>query len=750
MANNFEIKSHFFTLLNAISSGAQMQTMAQCFGPVSTDEFNITSTIPITPNAKAFAICKGRVLMQPQKDNETDTVNLILKPYEQPIKGLSIKYFIYRGLKRSDFFDNSSPEPKVIPPSASSSDFINKINNEFTNFFNPSQIEPLDTSSVMPGNTALPFLAKYIGYNSDLPEETLIDSLFFKQTEFDGSPIADIDFELPMIDIGLSLGTFIGNTCGIDVVINYGDYAVPADSGEFIYNLKYARANHAKIILEATDSDFQKKLKREHIYNFLDISAYYGYHFQDDGKVLVNNGAATITTITTGGTTPINSALKTIKANTTDVIGLPIFINLIKDKFYSQHRFYIYIQSDRGRTYNYYGNYNISDTNLNCIKVGIESGNLVETKFETDGWPILIDKAVRSNSTQFNKVCLKFKTDTNVELFLHALLGRIENGTMVDNSFYLNYYQLFNNQDASFTQEIQMDINQDSSKNICNFCLLIYKGSILKYQVDEIINFEGNLELKIEYSDNINDKINSLNCQSLFKNLNNNTLNLSSTQYYSSFANVYLYNKESKTNFLYQIQKLTKRLNNTSNPLQIFGTTTFSLTLRSFLGKEDKLAQVKINTNLENVLFDDANDKNINEKYEIVYFTEGFEVIKGIKFNIKKYKPISADYTIAMTLQEETFFNDIIDSTGIVNPTLNFSLNENNFISMEGINYSCYKINLLGENEYNPLKLFLTNAPFDIYSLDGLTFFTIAYSKLLNQINKTSNNQFLSETIQES
>jgi hypothetical protein len=62
MANNFEIKSHFFTDASQIKTGANMPTQAQCFGPVSTDVFNITSTIPITTGAKAYAICKGRAL----------------------------------------------------------------------------------------------------------------------------------------------------------------------------------------------------------------------------------------------------------------------------------------------------------------------------------------------------------------------------------------------------------------------------------------------------------------------------------------------------------------------------------------------------------------------------------------------------------------------------------------------------------------------------------------------------------------
>ena len=71
------------------------------------------------------------VLVQPQT-NDASKVNLILRPYIQPINGLNIKYFIYRGLNLSDFFSSG----KVIPSGSTTSDLINNLNTGFAAYYN--------------------------------------------------------------------------------------------------------------------------------------------------------------------------------------------------------------------------------------------------------------------------------------------------------------------------------------------------------------------------------------------------------------------------------------------------------------------------------------------------------------------------------------------------------------------------------------------------------------------------------------
>src|SRR3990167_4610837 len=117
--NRFAAKSHFFSEVANVS-----QSVTQTFGPVSEDVFRLTSKFTATAGTKAFAICPGIVAIQPQTGSPTK-VNLILRPYQQPIKGVNIRYFIYRGLNKSDFID---PSGNIIPITSGVSDFITKIN----------------------------------------------------------------------------------------------------------------------------------------------------------------------------------------------------------------------------------------------------------------------------------------------------------------------------------------------------------------------------------------------------------------------------------------------------------------------------------------------------------------------------------------------------------------------------------------------------------------------------------------------
>ena len=82
-------QSHFFIE----SGGFPQQQEAQGFGPKSETVFNLTSRFTLDAPKKAYSICKGVVLVQPQSGNN-EKVNLILRPYKQPFPGLNIKYFV--------------------------------------------------------------------------------------------------------------------------------------------------------------------------------------------------------------------------------------------------------------------------------------------------------------------------------------------------------------------------------------------------------------------------------------------------------------------------------------------------------------------------------------------------------------------------------------------------------------------------------------------------------------------------------
>ena len=66
------------------------------------------------------------------KRQDINKVNIVLKPFSQPIKGLAIKYIVYRGLAKSDFFTDDG---KVLPSGSNATGFINYVQEEFQNFY---------------------------------------------------------------------------------------------------------------------------------------------------------------------------------------------------------------------------------------------------------------------------------------------------------------------------------------------------------------------------------------------------------------------------------------------------------------------------------------------------------------------------------------------------------------------------------------------------------------------------------------
>jgi hypothetical protein len=178
------------------------QNASQAFGPFSgadsANKFRLTNMFTAAANTKALAICSGYVLVQPQPDN-SNAVNLILKPFSQPINGLNIKYFVYRGLLKSSFFTGAN----MNVAGASESDFINKINADFDAFY----------ANLKNPNDKPAFDAKFIGFDTNLMDTTIpLYKFFFKDSDFveAGSVFNDYDdFELPFIQMGKSLGNFI-------------------------------------------------------------------------------------------------------------------------------------------------------------------------------------------------------------------------------------------------------------------------------------------------------------------------------------------------------------------------------------------------------------------------------------------------------------------------------------------------------------------------------------------------------------
>ncbi|WDF64525.1 hypothetical protein [Flavobacterium sp. KACC 22763] len=713
-------KSHFFIE----SGGFPAQLSGQGFGPQSETVFNLTSRFSLDAPKKAFAICKGVVLVQPQT-GDPNKVNLILRPYTQPFPGLNIKYFVYRGLQKSDFFTTDT-EPLIIAKNSSTSDFINKINDDFDAFHKGRVKKEGETVTPIP---VPPFTAKFIGYEKEKVDDdtngTLSISLsdfFFKESKFvaagDTFDEKD-DFELPLIDIGKSLGNFAEGLCGIDVVLNYGDYKHDFDNTEFVFDLAYARKAFAEITVNGS-TDFIKKLQREQSTQFIDIAAFYGSH--------VENGVVTATA----------SGVQTEKKGTT------IFTDLL-NKFWTKNNWYVYIQSDRTRSYDFYKNYKIGAGSEN-LKTGLlenpatKEVPMTAEIYGTKGWPVLINNQEQANTITTNNLYLQFPTDNNNNTAFCGQLAKVANAQK-DNFINADGLRLPPDEEGNYselTSTIQLTTPAVAGKNIAALSLLIYQGKMNTYQIREEEDENGNPIAVNGVANFFDDVFNLIKAQPLLKlgsddgysRMTSEKLNLINEFYDKkqqgiSIAQTVTVNDIIETGieekpFVERVTYLTEAADVMNNAVSATGSTTpDTKTTASASGAVTKSKTYQ----LPDPYY-----------YNLKLFTDSTQTITGLE--LKTLDGSTPNKIIlGLTKTENETIQGLI-SSDMKNPRLfliDLFEDENELISPEDIKYQKYRVGVVAENTEGNNKLEEpTNAVF-VYSLDRRYHFSKGYSEYMPQ-----------------
>jgi len=686
----------FYFLEDAIFT----QTAAQAFGVVSENEFRTTSLLNLgTVDKKIFSICSGQIFLQPMTDDAAK-VNLILKPYKQPVNGLSIKYFIYRGLPKSQFIESNGD---VVPTGTNG--LITHIRNEFTSFYNQIPNEPIPV-----------FQAKFIGYPDSITpqlETQLIDSYFYKiSASYDGddSNLVDPDknFEFPMIPAGTHLASCSG-VIGLDIVLNNGDYYIENDTNPFQFNLAFARASANVINVSTATDNYQEKLIRETITQFLDPAAFYGLH-ANGGKI--NKF---------GLTTPITSA--------TDIYNL---IN----SFATKNTIYLYIQSNRQRSYNFYKNYELDSTNLNNIKIGTEELNLALTTFETEKWPVKTFTTAPVVSSLQQNIALQFTTDKGKNTCLYGVMANI---ISMNSENFIEAKDLIQEPDVNgvisdFTKTVVVSSPIANNENIASIIQLIYLGKDIVLSKNGLDDGDpatpppDPIYFATKYMDDVFDLINAtsfLKADKIYHvhNYKPNLYSQKSIDKNRSLVVAYT-QRTQNTIAVSETENLTLFTYLSISEIELSNHSNFSPTPSSNkeatgYGVQD-LSEFQVLPNLPS-----------NEFVEMNQFTESGEIINGIKLRSDK-KLMATSLVLGISEVENNILNNIINNN--FNPTIYFEpiLDfENEFISFEKIKYKKYKIALLVDSIDFTQEIIM---PQDIdtiyiYTLDGLLFFTKNYAE---------------------
>lgn len=686
------------------------QTTAQSFGIIDENQFRTTSIVSVT-NKKVISICKGQIFIQPMTGDVTK-VNLILKPYIQPINGISIKYFIYRGLSKSNFIEPNG-EVKLT-----GNGLITHIRNEYNSFYS---------------NNPPTFYPKYIGYpddNTTQAETDLIDSYFYKISQsYDGDAENLVDptknFEFPIIPAGTHLATET-DSIGLDIVLNYGDYYIANDQNSFKFDLAFARAPFN--IINVSGNDYQSKLMRETITQFLDPAAYYGLHANEGGKIFKFGQAQPLVT--------------------------PQEVASLINNFATKNTIYIYVQSNRQRSYNFYNNYIASEGSTNNIKIGTSEATLFETAFETNHWPVKVFTTAPVASSTKQTIALQFTTDKNPNVSLYGDMAQIGSANQEN---FVEAKDLIPVPvapapgtpavETPYTTTVLLHSPIANNHNIASFIQLVYIGKNIILSKPGIDDGDpatpppDDILFTTKYIDDVFDLIDATSFLQADK------------IYHVHSYKPLLYNQEEIDKNRKRVIAFTQRTQNT-----IAVSETENLTLFTYLAvveneqsnhsnfsstsSSDKTATGYSQQNLSE--FHTLPNLPGNEYIEVKPFTDAGETVNGIVLNtIDGSMPTSM--VLGITEEEQQKVLDLISTNNLINPKIYFrnllESEDEKFVSVEDEKYKAYVLEIIAENSLGELSNYYPNEDIKVYSIDGLVYVSIVYSKnILFKVQKKYSN----------
>lgn len=684
------------------------------FGKISSTEFSTTSVISFSGVCKVYAICKGQVFLQPMSGAGNEgNVNLILRPFKQPINGLAIKYFIYRGLKKSDFFADG----KLLATSQTESKLVDKVNTEYDNFYKNRDDKPEF------------FLASFLGYreltDTAQKETDLLDEYFFKISETETEKVA---FELPMVERGTLLGS-AESTLGIDVVLNEGDFFMKYDPNPFQLNLKYARAKEHVLKVNQSNTLYRQKLVRESASMFMDIAAFYGLHAQGGGKVYTN-----------ASTEPLTKAA--------NIYGLI-------EKYQTKNTTYLYIQSNRQRSYDFYENYQYSETDITNVKVGTEANNLLK---ETFG--VKEDWAVKAFDN-VNQLVLQLTTDNYTDAAVYVKTG-ILNRNITHEDYYLRNDNILQKPstdpnvtiDVNYTKPITFDVIKTGTENgaenipICNFIQLICETKKLLVQTEEVTNTDTNTTETVNYYlKDIDDVFGMIDESPVIQNKQDHEL------HYVVDQNLLLVNFNNATGGKDIATVTSKRTQDIiqKNEDETLSRVTYETLLHNIRQSNntftESLSAYSDNTNSGTIHYDKSKNNFYQPENPYYLKTQVFtdnqsgNTVTGLTLEVQT-GGLPSKKLLGLTKDENDIYLNILsekDTTGVkkYNNAKFYLKNllgneEDYYTTTEGVKYRLYELYLIAEDREGKIALLKPSEPtkpVQVSTIDQCVFATQEYSK---------------------
>jgi len=324
------------------------QAADQAFGPAGTsggdDLYRITNLHTAT-DAPAIAVCDGIICVQ---DDDVGTFSIILKPnYQPPFDFPFIKYFIYKGIKKSSLVTSNSVK------------FANKNSIPFIKRIDESWENPLPDSTANPKSDSKEVLGLVYKAGSNFDVDGTSKAIFEVTDPIDNFfYYPNTKFTLPLVRAGEKIGEFAG-TFGFEIVLERLGYEPKIELARtktnYIRVTALTGSNYAP-----DDADYFKHWHdKEECLNYIDPCAFYGSF--SSAKVFYyyptkNN--------------------KRGKCNTPEEI-----YNSLLNHFYNKNTVYLDVRNDYNYSFNYFKNYGYD------LKLLDDSDELVVNTIE-NLWPI--------------------------------------------------------------------------------------------------------------------------------------------------------------------------------------------------------------------------------------------------------------------------------------------------------------------------------------------------------------------------
>lgn len=395
-------------------SSLPVQTNQNAYGPVVDNEstkYRVTSLFAGSANAsvvnpKAYAVMSGNVIIVPSEIS--GKVNLLLRPNDQStLSGISkVKYFVYRGLLKSDFFKDDGT---IVNQDVSNNEIIKDL---------------YTANKTLNNSSSTDNFKKVYDLIASLADDENLENIWTRK-----------DCYFSTVNQGDFIGLFDGSSSS-----NYG-FEIWLQENGFNPNIKLSKLNENTIDISFLQ-DGLKEIKKLEILNYIDPSAYFGAYILNGYSVNKDSKSAIFTNFLSKFYTK-NRVYLDIR----NKYGLPIDINILDD-ILTEFRFSTNGEAPSSNVS--YRNYKVGNTVINDWPICIIKDGFVNRQIAESGYDYYVIT-----------IALRKGTVTNTTPLIHSLTNHLEASWPKKKSYSLNdnYYVLsMNDVDNNWTENFKLAV----------------------------------------------------------------------------------------------------------------------------------------------------------------------------------------------------------------------------------------------------------------------------------------------------